>query len=209
MTLILSVAALVVVGAVGALAARRMSAAARAPIPNNECVSCGSGNVQAQGPTTYVCLECGYEGGAGRAEQAAQAELDRYADLTAEERLDRVTEHVRTAARILASYDPTVERPEVEDEQFEAALTELGPGKASIAVELSEAASELRLAQRIAGGRILLANRLVVDAEGVSAALMSVQRAAAMETTAAQAHAYLQAVLRGSGRIPMPPRPPS
>lgn len=36
--------------------------------------------------------------------------------------------------------------------------------------------------------------------------LLSVQRAAAMQTTAAEGHAYLQAVLRGSGRIPMLPR---
>lgn len=213
MVLIGKLVALLVVGAVGAVAARRMAAAAKAPISDDECVSCGSGNVRVEGPGAYVCLACGYEGGSGRAKAAAQAEVDRYADLSPEERLEAVTDHVRTAARILATYNPTIEftssvAQDLIYDRDEAAVFDTDT--ASIAGELSAAAGELRLAETIAGGRIVLANGLSVDAQGVSASLLAAQErllaGAAMPMTAGEAHAYLEAVLRGSGRIPMPPR---
>ncbi len=211
MGLIIKLVIVVVVGAVGAVAARRLAAAAKAPISDDECVSCGSGDVRVEGAGIYVCLACGYEGGSGRAELAARAEADRYANLSPEERLQAITDHIQTATRILASSDPALQRSADELIADRGNTDVFDIDTTSLAGELSAAAAELRLAETIAGGDVVLGNGLTVDVRGVSAALLAAQQklmaGVTMQTTAAEAHAYLHATLQGRAPVPNPPGP--
>ena len=53
--------------------------AAKAEIADDECVACGSKDLEELAPRAYRCLQCGYEGGSGLAEAheaAARRELD-------------------------------------------------------------------------------------------------------------------------------------
>lgn len=206
MGLVIKVVVFAIVAAAGTVAARRLANAAKAPIPDDECVSCGSGNVEVTGAGAYVCLACGYEGGSGRAAMHQQAQAERYAELSPAARLEAVTDHVRTAARILSNYDGKVAMGRVaveaaglgdlsNDEGFEASPE-------SIAHDLCAAAGELQLAATVAGGEVKLANGLTVDTAGVSKSLLEAQdkliASVAMHSTAAEAYEYLQAVLAGT-----------
>jgi ribosomal protein L37AE/L43A len=208
MGLVIKVVVFAVVAVAGTVAARRLANAARAPISDDECVSCGSSNVEVAGAGAYVCLACGYEGGSGRAAMHQQAQADRYADLSPADRVEAVTDRVRTAARILSNYDGKVAMGMVaatalgledlsNDEGFDASAE-------SIAHDLSAAAAELQLAATIAGGEVKLANGFTVDTEGVSKSLLEAQdgliASVAMRTTAAKAYGYLQEVLAGTAQ---------
>jgi len=203
--LLIKVVVLAVVGIAGAVAARRIANAAKEPISDDECVSCGSTNVEVMSPGAYVCLACGYEGGSGQAAVRQKAQAERYAELSPEARLEAVTDHVRTASRILSNYDGKTALAD-------AAVTALGYGdlsddeglgatRSTIADDLCSAAAELQLASTVAGGEVRLANGLTVDTDGVSKSLLDAQdglgASIGMHTTAAEAYAYLQAVLAG------------
>ena len=197
----IKVVIVLIVAAGGALAARRMAAAARAPISDDECVSCGSSDVQVQGAGAYVCSACGYEGGSGRAEMARQSQADKYAALSPQERQRVVTDHVRTAARILASYSADLTASKVVQNLVDGDVPVFDISTSSVAGDLANAAAELRLAETVAGGPIVLANGLTVDAKGVSASLMASREGmlsiVKMQTTGAEASGYLTAVLAG------------
>lgn len=205
MGLVVKFVALAIVGIVGALAARRMANAAKAPISDEECVSCGSREVQVQAAGAYVCQNCGYEGGSGRAAMREQTLAERYASLSPQARLEAVTDHVRTAARILSNYNGAAAAGN-------AAVAVLGVDeltrdegldatRSTVADDLCAAASELELAATIAGGEVVLANGLRVDAKGVAKSLLKAQdrlfASVEMVTTAAEADSYLKAVLAG------------
>lgn len=205
MGLVVKLVAVVIVGLVGMFAARRMSMAAKAPIFDDECVSCGSRDVQSQGAAAYVCLSCGYEGGSGRAAMREQSVAERYASLSPEARLEAVTDHVRTAARILSNYNGAAVLGGVAlkavgldglsgDEGVDAK-------RSAVAHDLCAAASELELAATVAGGEIVLANGLTVDAKEIAKSLLKAQdrvfASFEMIKTAAEADKYLQAVLAG------------
>lgn len=51
--------------------------AMKAPISDEECVSCGSKNVTILGPGNYRCNECDYEGGSGMAVKQDQEQRQR------------------------------------------------------------------------------------------------------------------------------------
>ncbi|MGH1342831.1 MAG: hypothetical protein ACRBN8_14815 [Nannocystales bacterium] len=205
MGLVVKLVIFAIVGIAGAVAARRMAIAAKAPISDDECVSCGSSEVQVQGAGAYVCLACGYEGGSGRAALHEQAQAERYANLSPQARQEAVTDHIRTAARILSNYNEGVVVGNVglaavgldefsRDEGLAAA-------RSTVAGDLCAAAAELKLAARVAGGEIVLANGLTVDAKGVAKSLLEAQEkmlaSVAMISTAANADSYLQKVLAG------------
>lgn len=213
MGLWIKLVALAIVGILGTIAARRMANAAKASIPDDECVSCGSREVQVQSAGAYVCLACGYEGGSGRAAIQRDALAERYASLSPEARREAVTDHVRTAARILSDDDGTAalggaaqmvmgSRELSRDEGFDAT-------RSTLADDLCAAASELELAGTIAGGEVVLSNGLAVDAKGVARSLLEVQdkllASVEMVKTGAEAGDYLKAILAGVPAV-APPR---
>lgn len=205
MGLLVKLVVFAIVGVAGALAARRMANAAKAPISDDECVSCGSREVQVQGEGAYVCLACGYEGGSGRAAMREQTQAERYASLTPEARQEAVTDHVRTAARILSNYNGAAALAGV-------AATAAGFGdlsrdegvdskQSAVADDLCAAAAELKRAAAIAGGPVVLANGLTVEANEIAASLLQAQdrlfSSFEMSKTAAEADTYLKTVLAG------------
>lgn len=193
----------------GTLAARRMARAAKEPIFDDQCVSCGSSNVQIQGPGAYICNVCGYEGGSGRAAMNQQKQAARYVDLAPDARLKLVTDHVRTAARILEDVTPHGIGDSVasaaadlqvmsDDGNYEASV-------AAVASALSAAVVELRTASTIAGGAVVLGNGMSVDTDGVATSLLAAQdnpnAMAAMKHTAQNARGYLDSVLVGTDAV--------
>ncbi len=217
MGLVVKLVVFAIVGIAGAIAARRMANAAKAPIFDDECVSCGSREVQVQGEGVYVCLACGYEGGSGRAAQREQVQAERYANLSPEARLEAVTDHVRTAARILSNYNGVSTLAGV-------AATATGLGdlsrdegldakQSAVADDLCSAAAELELAAKVAGGEVVLANGLTVDAKAVAKSLLKAQErlfsSFEMIKTAAEADTYLRSVLAGVPDTPAAATPPA
>ncbi len=209
MGLVVKLVAFAVVGIAGAIAARRMAKAAKAPIFDDECVSCGSREVQVQGEGAYVCLACGYEGGSGRAAMRKQTLAGRYASLSPQEKLEAATEHIRCASRILSNYDGMVASgaatvAAAAYEEF-SEDPEFDPTRSTVADDLCAAAAELELAATIAGDEIVLASGLTVDATGLAKALLESQdkffASAEMITAAAEADTYLRTALVG---VPLP-----
>lgn len=211
MGLVVKLVILGIVLAFGAITARKMARAAKEPIFDDQCVSCGSGNVQVQGPGAYVCMACGYEGGSGRAAMNQQKQAERYVELAPDARLGLVTDHVRTALRILADVKPHGAVDVAAGVASELDLLSGAEGYdasvAGVASALSQAATELRTAQAIAGGPIVLANGMAVDAHGVERSLLGAQDSpnamAAMKMTAQNASGYLQSVLVGTEPQPL------
>jgi ribosomal protein L37AE/L43A len=76
---------LVIVGVVIWQVVKR-TRALRAPISDDECVSCGSKQVTVLGPGTYRCDQCGYEGGSGMAAQKDHEQRERIARMDPAER---------------------------------------------------------------------------------------------------------------------------
>ena len=217
MGLVVKLVMLAIVGVAGAIAARRMANAAKAPISDEECVSCGSRDVQVQGAGVYLCLTCGYEGGSGRAAMREQTQAERYASLSPQARLEAVTEHVRCATRILSSFGGRVAAggSTISTAAYEAFAEDPGvdPTRSTVADDICAAATELKLAATIAGDEVVLAGGVPVDARGLANALLESQEkvfaSAEMITAAAEAETYLRAALaRVPERAPVAPSAP-
>ncbi len=77
--------------------------AMRAPIGDDECVSCDSRNVTQIGPGIYQCQDCGYEGGPGIAARQAQNQAAAIDQMSPEDRRSSGIQDLQEARTMLMS----------------------------------------------------------------------------------------------------------
>lgn len=81
----------------------KRSRAMRAPIGDDECVSCDSRNVTLIGPGIYRCQDCGYEGGPGIAARQAQSQAAAIEQMSPEARRSSGIQDLQEARTMLMS----------------------------------------------------------------------------------------------------------
>lgn len=201
MSLQVGIVGFIVMTVAGAIARWRWARIAKQPVSDDACVACDSSSLTVVQPGMYVCNECGYEGGSMRAEHERTRAQHKHAALPQDERRRIVTDHIRTATRILSNYDGEgmVMNAVVDSLRVRGGDEGIEESPRAVAMQINEAVGELRRAATLAGGHVVLSNGVPVDVARITHDLETAQDsligAVRMRTVASAAHRELRSLL--------------